>query len=127
MPRPAANILEPTIVETESTSIGQAAIGEETSTTMITKDDELIAELAQRIGLNRDDLFMKTIANKNKELTLLRADVPALVRAVNQLTLANMELREELAIRPGQQPLPDLHTTNVIPFPSRPVDTTSKP
>jgi hypothetical protein len=29
----------------------------------------------------------KTIANKNTELAQLRADVPALVRAVNQLTL----------------------------------------
>lgn len=39
----------------------------------------------------------KTIANKNAELAQLRADVPALVRAVNQLTLENQELREALA------------------------------
>jgi septal ring factor EnvC (AmiA/AmiB activator) len=38
----------------------------------------------------------KTIANKNAELTQLRADVPALVRAVNQLTLENQALREAL-------------------------------
>jgi len=34
----------------------------------------------------------KTIAAKNKELAQLRADVPALVRAVNQLTLENLQL-----------------------------------
>jgi septal ring factor EnvC (AmiA/AmiB activator) len=39
----------------------------------------------------------KTIGNKNAELAQLRADVPALVRAVNQLTLQNQELREALA------------------------------
>jgi hypothetical protein len=35
----------------------------------------------------------KTIANKNGELGQLRADVPALVRVVNQLTLENQQLR----------------------------------
>ncbi len=39
----------------------------------------------------------QTIANKNEELTQLHADVPALVRAVNQLTLENQQLRELLA------------------------------
>lgn len=39
----------------------------------------------------------QTIANKNEELDQLRADVPALVRAVNQLTLENQQLRELLA------------------------------
>jgi septal ring factor EnvC (AmiA/AmiB activator) len=39
----------------------------------------------------------KTIANKNDELTQLRTDVPALVRAVNQLALENQELRDALA------------------------------
>lgn len=39
----------------------------------------------------------KTIANKNTELAKLRADLPALIRAVNQLTLENRELRETLA------------------------------
>ncbi|HWO58946.1 MAG TPA: hypothetical protein VNO31_02730 [Umezawaea sp.] len=39
----------------------------------------------------------KTIANKNTELAQLRTDVPALVRAVNQLTLENQELRVTLA------------------------------
>ncbi|MGW1159411.1 hypothetical protein ACWD48_14520 [Streptomyces sp. NPDC002519] len=51
----------------------------------------------------------ETIANKNKELGQLRADVPALVRAVNLLTLENQELREQLA-----HPDP-----NVIPLPYR--------
>lgn len=34
-----------------------------------------------------------TIANKNKELAQLRADVPELVRTINVLTLENQELR----------------------------------
>ncbi|MBO2466245.1 hypothetical protein [Actinomadura violacea] len=38
----------------------------------------------------------QTIANKNEELEQLRADVPALIRVVNQLTLENQQLREEL-------------------------------
>jgi regulator of replication initiation timing len=38
----------------------------------------------------------KTIANKNEELAQLRADVPALVRVVNQLTLESQQLREAL-------------------------------
>lgn len=49
----------------------------------------------------------KTIANKNKELGELRTDVPALIRAVNQLTLENLQLREELTT-PERR---------VIPFP----------
>ncbi len=49
----------------------------------------------------------RTIANKNRELTQLRADVPALVRAVNQLTLENQHLRDA---HPGG---------SVIPFPDR--------
>jgi hypothetical protein len=49
----------------------------------------------------------QTIANKNRELAQLRADVPALVRAVNQLTLENQQLR-------------DAHSGGrVIPFPDR--------
>jgi septal ring factor EnvC (AmiA/AmiB activator) len=47
----------------------------------------------------------KTIANKNTELAQLRADVPALVRAVNQLTLENQELREALA-NPSAEVIP---------------------
>jgi len=51
----------------------------------------------------------QTIAAKNKELTQLRADVPALVRVVNQLTLENQQLREMRADA----------DSNVIPFPGR--------
>jgi len=35
-----------------------------------------------------------TIANKNTELEQLRADVPAVVRTINVLTLENQQLRE---------------------------------
>jgi septal ring factor EnvC (AmiA/AmiB activator) len=48
----------------------------------------------------------KTIAAKNKELSQLRADVPVLVRAVNQLTLENQQLRDAHA-----------GSGSVIPFP----------
>ncbi|MFB4262554.1 hypothetical protein [Nonomuraea sp. GTA35] len=46
----------------------------------------------------------KTIANKNKELAQIKEDVPALVRAVHQLTLENRELRKQLE-------LPEPHVT----------------
>ena len=49
----------------------------------------------------------QTIASKNKELAQLRADVPALVRAVHQLTLENQQLRDTRA------------STSVIPLPGR--------
>jgi septal ring factor EnvC (AmiA/AmiB activator) len=49
----------------------------------------------------------KTIDAKNKELARLREDVPALVRAVNQLTLENQQLRDACA------------GGSVIPFPGR--------
>jgi chromosome segregation ATPase len=39
----------------------------------------------------------QTIASKNRELAQLRADVPALVRAVNTLTLELQETRAEFA------------------------------
>ena len=51
----------------------------------------------------------QTIAGKNKELSQLRADVPALVRAVHQLTLENQQLRDMHASTGG----------SVIPFPGR--------
>ncbi|MEU6191988.1 hypothetical protein [Nocardia sp. NPDC047038] len=56
--------------------------------------------------------FKKTIANKNDELAQLRADVPALVTVVNQLTLENQQLRDTLA-----QP-----RATVVPFPGRQSD-----
>ncbi|MET7297109.1 hypothetical protein ABZS79_34310 [Streptomyces griseoloalbus] len=40
----------------------------------------------------------QTIANKNEELARLRQDVPALVRALNQLTADNQALREQLQV-----------------------------
>ena len=49
----------------------------------------------------------KTIANQRKELVQLRADVPALVRVVNQLSAENTELRES----------PIRSTGRVIPLP----------
>ncbi|MGW5789178.1 hypothetical protein ACWEV3_01105 [Saccharopolyspora sp. NPDC003752] len=51
----------------------------------------------------------ETISNKNKELGQLRADVPALVRVVNQLTLENQQLRDALA---GSR-------SNILPFINR--------
>jgi septal ring factor EnvC (AmiA/AmiB activator) len=51
----------------------------------------------------------KTIASKNEELAQFRADVPALVRVINQLTLENQQLRE---IHENPDP-------SVIPLPSR--------
>lgn len=57
--------------------------------------DEFYQRIRERGADNADEARLratiaqlrKTIASKNKELAQLRADVPALVRAVNQLTL----------------------------------------
>jgi hypothetical protein len=80
---------------------------------------DLKSEFYDRIkgagGHNEDEARLRptiarlrqTIANKNRELAQLRADVPALVRAVNQLTLENQQLRD--AQSGGR----------VIPFPDR--------
>jgi septal ring factor EnvC (AmiA/AmiB activator) len=51
----------------------------------------------------------KTIDAKNRELAQLRADVPALVRAVSQLTLENQQLRDMRSGTGG----------SVVPFPGR--------
>ena len=51
----------------------------------------------------------KTVANKDKELTRLRSDVPALVRLINQITAENAELRETLKVPPA----------NVVPLSRR--------
>lgn len=48
----------------------------------------------------------ETIANKNNELARLRENVPALVRALNQLTAENESLRRQL----------QLPTPNVVPL-----------
>jgi seryl-tRNA synthetase len=50
----------------------------------------------------------KTIEGKNRELAQLRADVPALVRAVHQLTLENQQLRDA-----------GVGNGSVVPFPGR--------
>ena len=42
-----------------------------------------------------------TSDNKTRELSQLRADVPALVRVVNQLTIENQQLRAQLAELPA--------------------------
>jgi septal ring factor EnvC (AmiA/AmiB activator) len=49
----------------------------------------------------------RTIANKNRKLIQFKTDFPALLRAVNQLTLENQQLREALANPHG----------TVVPFP----------
>ncbi len=59
----------------------------------------------ERGGTSEDEIRLRatiarlrqTIASKNKELSQLRADVPALVRAVHQLTLENQQLRDARA------------------------------
>ena len=82
---------------------------------------DLKAEFYQRIretgADNGDDARLRatiarlrqTIASKNKELAQLRADVPALVRAVHQLTLEKQQLRDMRAST----------GSSVVPFPGR--------
>ena len=79
--------------------------------------DEFYQRIKERGAGNGDEARLRatiaklkrTIAAKNKELAQLRADVPALVRVVHQLTLENQQLRE---MRSGAD-------RNVIPFPGR--------
>jgi septal ring factor EnvC (AmiA/AmiB activator) len=79
--------------------------------------DEFYRRIRKRGADNGDEARLRatiaklrqTIATKNKELAQLRADVPALVRAVHQLTLENQQLREMRA-NPGG---------SLVPFPSR--------
>ena len=78
--------------------------------------DEFYQRIRERGADNGDEARLRatiaklrqTIANKNKELAQLRADVPALVRAVNQLTLENQQLRDMRAAG-----------DTVVPFPGR--------
>jgi AcrR family transcriptional regulator len=71
----------------------------------------------ERSGTSEDEIRLRatiarlrqTIASKNKELSQLRTDVPALVRAVHQLTLENQQFRDMHA-SPG---------ASIIPFPAR--------
>ncbi len=79
--------------------------------------DEFYQRIRDRGAANEDEARLRatiarlrqTIANKNKELAQLRADVPALVRAVNQLTMENQQLRDVHAGAGG----------SIIPFPGR--------
>jgi septal ring factor EnvC (AmiA/AmiB activator) len=79
--------------------------------------NEFYQRIRERGGDNEDEARLRativklrqTIAAKNKELAQLRADVPALVRAVNQLTLENQRLRD-MRSDAG---------SSVIPFPGR--------
>ena len=79
--------------------------------------DEFYQRIRERGADNGDEARLRatiaklkqTIAAKNKELTQIRGDVPALVRVVNQLTLENQQLRDMRADANG----------NVIPFPGR--------
>ena len=76
--------------------------------------DEFYQRIRERGGDNGDEARLRatiarlrqTITAKNQELAQLRADVPALVRAVHQLTLENQQLR-------------DMRASRVVPFPAR--------
>jgi chromosome segregation ATPase len=67
--------------------------------------DEFYQRIRDRRADNGDEARLRdtiaklrqTIAGKNRELAQLRADVPALVRAVNQLTLELQQARDEIA------------------------------
>ncbi|MFE0023350.1 hypothetical protein [Amycolatopsis sp. NPDC059021] len=75
--------------------------------------NEFYQRIHERGGVNETETQLRatianlksTITNKNTELAQLRADVPALVRVVNQLTLENQQLRTALA-DPGGTVLP---------------------
>jgi chromosome segregation ATPase len=66
--------------------------------------DEFYHRIRERGADNGDEARLRatiaklrqTIANKNRELAQLRTDVPALVRAVSQLTLELQETRAQL-------------------------------
>lgn len=66
--------------------------------------NEFYQRIKERGGQSQDETRLRatiaklraTIDNKNRELQQLRADVPALVRVVNQLTLENHQLRDQL-------------------------------
>jgi hypothetical protein len=79
--------------------------------------DEFYQRIKARGSDNGDEARLRatiaklrqTIEAKNKQLAQTRADVPALVRVVNQLTLENQQLRDLRADAAG----------NVVPFPGR--------
>ena len=78
--------------------------------------NEFYQRIRERGADNEDEARLRAtiaqlrqaIAAKNKELAQLRTDVPALVRAVNQLTLENQQLRDAGA-----------DSGSIVPFPSR--------
>jgi integrase len=79
--------------------------------------DEFYQRIRERGAANEDEARLratiarlrKTIDGKNRELAQLRADVPALVRAVSQLTLENQQLRD----------MRSAAGSSVVPFPGR--------
>jgi len=79
--------------------------------------DEFYQRIKARGADNGDDARLratiarlkKTIEGKNRELAQARADVPSLVRAVNQLTLENRQLRDAQSRRD--------RGSVVVPFP----------
>ena len=78
--------------------------------------EEFYQRIRERGADNADEVRLRatiarlrqTIANKNNQLAQLRADVPALVRVVHELTLENQQLRD---MRVGG--------ADVVPFPRR--------
>jgi septal ring factor EnvC (AmiA/AmiB activator) len=79
--------------------------------------NEFYQRIRERGTVNEDEARLratiarlrKTIEGKNRELAQIRADVPALVRAVSQLTLENQQLRDMRSGTGG----------SVVPFPGR--------
>jgi septal ring factor EnvC (AmiA/AmiB activator) len=82
--------------------------------------NEFYQRIRERGAPNEDEARLRatiarlkqTIAGKNKELAQLRADVPALVRAIHELTLENHQLRDMRASTgasvisfPGRDPI----------------------
>jgi len=76
--------------------------------------DEFYQGIRERGADNGDEARLRatiaklrqTAANKNRELAQLRADVPALVRVVHQLTLENQHLRDAQVGRGSVVPFP---------------------
>ncbi|MBZ4534096.1 hypothetical protein FVO80_04815 [Mycobacterium avium subsp. hominissuis] len=72
--------------------------------------NEFYQRIKERGGMSDDETRLRatiaklraTIDNKNRELQQLRADVPALVRVVNQLTIENQQLHDQRAHPTGE-------------------------
>ncbi|MBT2235499.1 hypothetical protein [Nonomuraea sp. NEAU-A123] len=88
-----------------ATGFEGTTINATTARKLIANEDVMIPDVEVRLRETITKL-KKTIANKNKELAQIRGDVPALVRAVHQLTLENQELRAQLELpSPNVTPL----------------------